>query len=278
MAIFRLIGVILIGSGLLAACSGAAPSPIVPGANAGAPQIQSQSRAIPQKPHTGRVLYIGDIDGQPGLGQIHVYTANMKDPQQLRMITSGAGRPFGMWVDGKNVLYVANYPNKLPGSVTEFKPNASGPFFEITNFKGDPESVAVDDQQNVYVNESVQDEGFVQVYAPGSGTAQRTIDTGIGGYAFESGGMGFDRQGNLIVAEQAKLKLQIVKIARGSSTVTPVNLDLDGHNITGPGMGIDKAGNIYVASSGAATVSVFAPGQTEPSRVILNVRLTGIWS
>ena len=181
MAIFRLIGIILIGSGLLAACSGTAPSPMVPGV----PQIQSRSRAIPQRLHTGRVLYIGDIDGQPGLGQIHVYNANMKDPQQLRLITSGAGRPFGMWVDGKNVLYVANYPNKLPASVTEFKPNTTGPFFEITNFKGYPESVAVDDQQNVYVNESVQDEGFVQVYAPGSNTPQRTIDTGVGGYAFE---------------------------------------------------------------------------------------------
>ena len=87
--------------------------------------------------------------------------------------------------------------------------------------------------------------------------------------------MGFDQQGNLIVAEQAKLKLQIVEIARGSSTVTPMNLDLDGNNITGPGMGIDKAGNIYVASSGAETVSVFAPGQTEPSRVIPNVPAYG---
>ncbi|MGA8575277.1 MAG: hypothetical protein WB609_06230 [Candidatus Cybelea sp.] len=125
------------------------------------------------------------------------------------------------------------------------------------------------------MNESVQNEGFVEVYAPGSNTAQRSIDTGIGGYAFESGGMGFDRQGNLIVAEQAKLKLQIVKIAKGSSTVTPMNLDLDGNNITGPGMGIDKAGNIYVASSGAETVSVFAPGQTEPSRVISNVPAYG---
>jgi hypothetical protein len=53
-----------------------------------------------------------------------------------------------------------------------------------------------------------------------------------------------------------------------------MNLDLA--NIVGPGMGIDRAGNIYVASSGSASVSVFAPGQTEPSRTISNVPAYGL--
>ena len=63
-------------------------------------------------------------------------------------------------------------------SVTEFKPGASAPFFQITNLKGQPLSVAVDAKQSVYVNESFGDEGFVQKFARGSNTAERTIDTG----------------------------------------------------------------------------------------------------
>ncbi len=260
--------------GLLAGCANQTASSLTPGiaSNPG----QATSNVLAGKPGTGRVLYIADIDGQPGVGQIHVYTADMNNPQLLRTITNGTGRPFGLWVDNKNVLYVANEPNKYPASVTEFKPGASSPFFQITSFKGYPQSVAVDAKQNVYVNESYSDEGYVQEFAPGSTTAERTIDTGVGGYAFSPGSMAFDRRGNLIVAEQAKLELQIVKIAPGALKAVPLNLDLKGNNITGPGMGIDKAGNLYVASSEGLTVSVFLPGQTEPSRTISPVTAYGL--
>jgi len=90
--------------------------------------------------------------------------------------------------------------------------------------------------------------------------------------------MAFDPQGNLIVAEQAKLQLHIVKIEPGSSVAMPMNLDLNGNNISGPGVGIDKAGNIYVASSQSASVSLFAPGQIEPARTISSVAAYGLTS
>ena len=253
----------------LTACSNLASSSYAPsraqGQNTG--NVFSSVKSVPRTT-SGRVLYIADIDGQPGVGQILVYTADMHNPQFIRAITTGTGRPFGLWVDSKNILYVANEPNKYPSSIAEFKPGASSPFFSITNFKGYPGSVAVDAKQNVYVNESVQDEGFVQVYAPGSNTPLRTIDTGIGGYAFDAGSMAFDPHGNLLVAEEARLQLHIVKIRPGSSHATPLNLDLQGNHITGPGMGVDAAGNIYVASSGSSSISVFPPGKTEPARTI----------
>ncbi|MBV9332379.1 MAG: hypothetical protein JO146_00075 [Candidatus Eremiobacteraeota bacterium] len=272
---FRSILALLTGA-LLAACANAAPAAFAPAA----PPIQNAARAsgaaeAPQaKSRGGRVLYIADLDGQPGVGQIHVYTAGMKNPQQLRLITNGTGRPFGLWVDSKNDLYVANQTDKYAASVTAFKPGASSPFFTITDLKGQPGSVAVDHAGNIYVNENVQDEGYVQIFAPGSTTPKATLDTGVGGYAFDPGSMAFDPQGDLLVAEQAKLALQIVQLAPGASQFTPVNFDLT--NITGPGMGIDKAGNVYVASSGSATVSVFAPGQTEPSRTISSVSAYGL--
>ncbi len=257
-------------AGLLAACAQSGTSSLVPVGHT----VPAFTKAAPAGTRGARVLYIADIDGQPGLGQIHVYTAGMKNPHQIRLITNGAGRPFGLWVDSNNILYVANEGNKLQPSVTEFKPGASSPFFQITDVKGQPGSVAVDKAGNVYVNENVQDEGWVQVFAPGKGTPERSIDTGVGGYAFDPGSMAFDPQGNLVVAEQAKLALQMVEIAPGSSMATPMNLNLT--NIDGPGMGIDTAGNIYVASDQGSSVSVFAPGETQPSRTISNIAAYGL--
>lgn len=276
MSKLHLTAVGFVAGALVAGCanpaqSSLAPSPAQPQT---LPQTASALQADPTKARGSRVLYIADLDGQPGVGQIHVYTAGMKNPRQLRLITNGTGRPFGLWVDSKNDLYVANESNKYPASVTAFKPGASSPFFTITNVKGQPGSVAVDAAGNVYVNENVQDEGYVQVFARGSNTPKATIDTGVGGYAFDPGSMAFDPQGDLLVAEQAKLALQIVKLAPGSSQFTPVTLDLN--NITGPGMGIDKTGNIFVASSASGTVSVFAPGQQEPFRTISPVGAYGL--
>ncbi|MGA7353873.1 MAG: hypothetical protein WBW76_00445 [Candidatus Cybelea sp.] len=151
-------------AGLLAACAQSGPPSLMPSAAQNqAPPAGHAAPAFGQAParhNRGRILYIADIDGQPGLGQIHVYT-------------QGAGRPFGLWVDSKNVLYVANESNKLPASVTEFKPGASSPFFTISDVMGQPGSVAVDRAGNVYVNENVQDEGWVQVFAPGQITPER---------------------------------------------------------------------------------------------------------
>ncbi|MBV9699232.1 MAG: hypothetical protein JO078_03805 [Candidatus Eremiobacteraeota bacterium] len=261
---------------LLAACSNSSPSAFVPGDASGQSIAASQASLLNSdaRPARARVLYIGDLDGQPGVGQVHVYTAGMKNPHQIGLITNGTGRPFGLWVDDRNYFYIANEADKYQPSVTAFKPGASSPFFTITNVKGQPASVAVDAQHNVYVNESVQDEGWVQVFAPGSNTPLRSIDTGVGGYAFDAGSMAFDPQGNLIVAEQAKLALHVVKIAPGSSIATPMNLNLT--NITGPGLGIDKAGNMYIASSSSATVSVFPAGQTQASRTVSSVPAYGL--
>lgn len=189
----------------------------------------------------------------------------MKNPQQLRVITNGTGRPFGLWVDSKNDLLVANQADKYADSVTAFKPGASSPYFTITNLKGQPGSVAVDGSGNVYVNENVQDEGYVQIFPPKSNTPTATLDTGVGGYVrcgehgVRSAWQSARRRGGQTGAADRQL-------APGSSQFSSVKLDLT--NIVGPGLGIDKAGNIYVGSSAAGNVSVFAPGQTEPSRTI----------
>jgi len=266
-----------IAAGVLGACTTSAPSSLVPQAGSG--QAQS-ARIAPaaQNTRSGRLLYIGNIDAGSGVGSVLVYTASMQNPQLLRTITSGTGRPIGLWVDSHNNLWVANAYNKYPDNVTAFKPGASSPFFTIadTSLVGYPGSVAVDAAGSVWVNESVDDEGYVQEFAPGKTAAELTLDTGVGGYAFDPGSLAFDPHGNLYAAESAKLQTQVVELVKGSQQFTPVDLDLNGNNVNGSGMGIDKAGNIYVASSEAGTIAVFPPGQSEPSRTISPVVAYGL--
>jgi sugar lactone lactonase YvrE len=282
MSTLRFSTVALVAGGLLAGCANPSQSSFTPGSGQApqaprAPQVfQAPARAEvgPARTRRGRVLYVGNINGAPGVGNVLVYTAGMENPQLLRTISNGTGRPIGLWVDTKNNLWVANETDKYPASVTAFKPGASSPFFTITNVEGQPGSVAVDARGNVWVNESVQDEGIVQEFAPGSATAEQSLDTGVGGYAFDPGSMAFDPQGDLVVAESAKLQVHLVKLTVGSKQFMPINLDLQ--NNEGAGMGIDRAGNIYVGNAGSATVSVFPPGQSEPSRVISNVGAYGL--
>jgi len=262
----------------LGACANPAPSSFVPSAGSGLVQSGRTAPAV-QSAGGGRVLYIANLGGsQPGVGSILVYTASMTNPQLIRTISNGTGRPIGLWVDSKNDLWVANQYDKYPDNVTAFKPGASSPFFTIpdTSFVGYPGSVAVDAHGNVWTNESDEDEGYVQEFGPGKTSANLTLDTGVGGYAFDPGSLAFDPQGNLYAAESAKLQTQIVELARGSKQFVPVNLDLNGNNVNGTGMGIDKAGNIYVASSEAGTIAVFPPGQSEPSRTISPVEAYGL--
>jgi sugar lactone lactonase YvrE len=172
MADLRFSIVALVAGGLVAGCANPTQSSFTP--------VQAQSRgADDAKARGGRVLYIGNSDGSPGVGQVLVYTAGANDPKLLRTIGNGTGRPIGLWVDKKNNLWVANQTDKYPAGVTAFKPGASSPFLTITNVYGQPASVAVDKKGDVFANESQQDEGYVQEFAPGSTTAEYTLDTGV---------------------------------------------------------------------------------------------------
>jgi hypothetical protein len=134
-----------------------------------------------------------------------------------------------------------------------------------------PQTVAVDGRGTVYVNDS-WNEGQVEVYAAGSTHLQRTISVGGTEAAV---GMAFDKDGNLLAAYQLpQERLSIYKIAPGSSKGIPLNVDLTG--LAGPGIGTDSTGNLYVGSQKSATVAVFPPGQSEPSRTITGVAAYGL--
>lgn len=255
---------------MISGCGGAnAPTPV-----AMSGQNQPMDR-LTLAAHTQHVLYVSDLNNGPNHGgEIIVYPASLKitNPPPIRTITAGADRPFGVWVDKAGTLYVANQVNGAPNSsITEFHPGKSTPFLTIKDGLSLPQTVAVDSSGTVYVNDSYNG-GQIEVYAAGSVHPERTI--AVGGNEAATG-MAFDRNGNLLAAyDLPQEHMRIFQIAPGSSQPVQLNIDLTG--ISGPGIGTDAAGNLYIGSQSAGTVSVFPPGQTEPSRVISGIGTYGL--
>lgn len=255
---------------IFAGCWGAnAPTPV-----AMSPQNASTSDLTLEN-HTKHVLYVSDLNNGPNHeGEVIVYPAGLHitNPPPIRTITAGAGRPFGLWVDKVGTLYVANQVNGgANSSITEFHPGASTPFRTITDGLVLPQTVAVDSSGTVYVNDS-HNGGQIDVYSAGSVHLKRTIP--VGGNESATG-MAFDQDGSLLAAyDLSQERMRIFKIAPGSSQPVQLNIDLTG--ISGPGIGTDATGTLYIGSQSAGTVSVFSPGQTEPSRVIPGVGTYGL--
>lgn len=218
-----------------------------------------------------RLLYVSGLGTQ---GQILVYPASLraKNPQPIRTITTGANRPFGIWVDAAGTLYVVNQVDGgANSSVTEFHPGESAPFLTITDGLVLPQTVAVDAAGTVYVNDSYNG-GQIEVYAAGSVHPLRTI--AVGG-TIAAAGMAFDKRGNLLAAYQlAQERLHIFKVSKESSKAKL--LDIDYGSVAGPGIATDRAGNLYVGSQSAAAVEVYPPGSSEPSRTISGVAAYGL--
>lgn len=251
---------------LLAACAG----PMVSGP-ATTFALSGASHRSPSHRSSQRLLY---VSGLGSYGQILVYSASLraKNAQPIRTITTGANRPFGIWVDAAGTLYVVNQVDGgANSSVTEFHPGESTPFLTITDGLTLPQTVAVDATGTVYVNDSYNG-GQIEVYAAGAVHPLRTIS--VGG-TMAAAGMAFDKRGNLLAAYQLpQERLHIFKVPNGSSKAKL--LDIDYGTVAGPGLATDRFGNLYVGSQSAAAVEVYPPGSGEPSRTISGVPAYGL--
>jgi hypothetical protein len=251
--------------GALAACSGAGftTSQFDPNrVTSGAAQI------VPAGVHGKGLLYVGNIDGEPGQGNVLVYSSSLHSGNQTpkQTISSGTQRPDGMWVDSAGTLYVANMANGAPSYVDVFHPGASSPFLTIKAGLFLAQAVTVATDGTVYVNNRGQNDAFVSVYAPNSAHVLRTIRLHVKAYQVDAEQMAFDPQGNLFVAvgalEPTGEKLHVVEIPAGSSQAQPYLTLKNG----GPGLAIDAAGNMYLGVS--TGVLVFPPGSKTASRTI----------
>jgi len=195
----------------------------------------------------GVVIYLSNIDGQPGLGNVYVYPSNLgwHGSTPIRVISQGTVRPWGEWVDGNGTLYVAHIPQGAPTTgVSEFHPGASVPFQYLTDALQDPTAVAVAKDGTVYVNQAISDAGYVTVYPPGSTVASTTLNLNFGGYAFGAGQMAFAKNGDLLVVDSTfKSGSHVFRITPGTFAVRDLGLNLPSEQASG--LAVDPAGNVY---------------------------------
>lgn len=223
-----------------------------------------------------RVVYFSSFNGQPGLGQILVYPASLHahNPNPIRTISDGTPRPYGMWVDSKGTLFVANIPQGNGGNyVDEYHPGAAAPFRTLTDQLYYPSEVAVSADGTVYVNERMGPSGLgdhVTIFPRGSTHASRIVDMNFTGYDVNANQMAFDRNGNLLVSASAfthgGLTDHIFRLNTKTFKVTRLHLNLG--SLDGPGLAVDSEGNIYVSGAYTGQIDVFSPGSENPSRVI----------
>jgi hypothetical protein len=216
---------------------------------------------------TQQKLYIANL-----FGGVLVYSAG-KNPQLLQTITDGVPKPFSLWVDDTGILYALNatYLSKSP-DIAEYEPGAASPFFVLTNDIPSFGYVAVDSSQNVYVTGGLNGsdgKSILELYPKGSSDPSETLNVPTSGAVSGSSSLAFDPSGDLLVgvASLEKGDNAVFRLPSGSQTFTNLGLK----KMPAAQIATDAAGNIYAGGGGddgIRTISVYAPGQTKPSRAI----------
>ena len=191
-----------------------------------------------------------------------MYDPKTPNPSPEGSITNGIDYPFGLAVDKKGTLYVANLLGGSPdiGSITIYPQGSSSPSVTITNGVSNPYGIAVDSRGDIFASNLGND--TVVGYKAGKTTPFETIDFSNLGQAL---GVGVDAKNNIWVASDTTS--QVYEIPDGSST--PKNAGLSGLNGS-INVAFGKKDVMYVSNFGGSNVTVYPYGMTTPSKVITN--------
>lgn len=132
------------------------------------------------------------------------------------------------------------------------------PVGSITSGLSGPQGMAVDSTGNLYVSNSSA--ATVTVYPPGSSQPSLTLSQDL----VTPAAVAVDSKGNVWVSnEDGGYTGSVVEFPPGSTQPSEVIT-----GVTPYGVAVDSKGNLYVAgdSSGAASISVYPPGKTKPSK------------
>jgi sugar lactone lactonase YvrE len=196
---------------------------------------------------------------------VNIYqTAHISsNPPPIATIHVAAGCPYGMVMDKKGTLYVAN--NCHGNDVEEYPKGSTTLKRAITVGISNPLGLAIDAKGNLYVSNYP---AAITVYAPGKKLPSRTIS---GGGMTSPFGLAVDTSGNLYIADSGVNA--VFELPAGSSNLTelalqdlgePVGLAID--QKTGYLWETDYAGNhinVYNLSLSTSPIKTFA-GQYDP--------------
>lgn len=225
---------------------------IIPTARASGARAHSAYRA------SSTLVFVADTTSE-----VQIYPAKKlkKNPGPIATITDSIGCPYGLAMDKKGTLYVANECayNSSGYSVTEYPKGQTTHSVTITNGIEYPAGLAVDKARTLYVSNSAYNNASIAEYKAG-GTSPSTVITGQGLVA--PWGLALDAQQNLYVADY--VAVQVFEIPKGTSKLEPLNLQ----GLTRPvGAAFDSSGNLWVADL-AGFVNVYPPGGTSPSETL----------
>jgi hypothetical protein len=212
------------------------------------------------------IMYVASAPASSGF--VNLYSTQGQTQAPIGMIADGISQPWGIDTDAHGNLYVANNGNN---TVTKYAPGSTSPSATYTQGIGTPYDVKTGRDGTLYVANATgapSGAGSVTEYAPGSTTPKLTI-TNPGLYAFA---VGIDKKNNLYVCwyDLSATAEYIYEYAPGSSSGTPLNLDLPAPSFPAFSIAFDHAGNLVTwyesYDHSVKYLATFPPGATEPSR------------
>jgi hypothetical protein len=200
------------------------------------------------------VLYVGDS----ATNAVYLFDARDLSRPPIGKITDGIGTPYGLAVDGKGFLYVAN------GSAVEvYRPGALTPFRTITDV-AQPFAVGIGSNGSFAITGIYSQGGLLAIYDNGSRKPTRLISFPPGQIRTEITNPVFDSLGNVFVAvhQYPRGPAKVFRFAPGSTQGVDTGLPFCF------ALGIDAQNNLYV--SFGSEINVYHPGSLTPFRQITN--------
>jgi DNA-binding beta-propeller fold protein YncE len=216
-----------------------------------APSAHMRAGWLSSSTKHSRLLYVAD----PQASDIVIYPQGQVNAQPIGEITDGIAHPFGITVDRRGTLFVANAGN---ATVTEYLAGSTTPSITLSDGISDPIAVAVDSVGRVYVSESAA--GTILEFSP-KGLAPKRKTTRLS----YPDGMITDAKDTLYatysnspppsgVAKCPSNLRRCIKLSLETSLAADVKIDLQG--------------DIAVADDDASKIDIFSSDGSELLRTI----------
>jgi hypothetical protein len=250
---------LVMGAGMLAstACAPTVPQSLVFGSDAvpkPSPTLLTHSNLGP-KPRgwirkdagRGSLIYVAANN------QVLIYPERGNNPAPIGSITNGVDGAYGLFVDGRGDLYVANQ-----STIAAYRPGSVDPYITYADAYR-PLYIVLDHAGELY---AANQNGSISEYAPRHTSPDRVLPT----HGVEADGINVDAADNLYVAYRKRTgegSIEEFKPHAKRGRILGMLLDQP------QALQLDRAGNILVVETGTReSVDIFAPGTTTPSQII----------